>query len=72
MIPYKENEIKDNTADLPTEDCTLSTISKEWINGKDTSAQRGVEDTTIKKHPTRQLKVLLNQNLLYLSQQCIW
>ena len=52
MIPYKENEIKDNIADLPTEDCTLSTISKEWINGKDTPAQRGVEDTTIKKHPS--------------------
>ena len=52
MIPHKENEIKDKIADLLTEDCTLSTISKEWINGKDKPAQCGVEDTTIKKYPS--------------------
>ena len=52
MIPYKENEIKDKIADLLTEDCTLSTISKEWINGKDKPAQCGVEGTTIKKYPS--------------------
>ena len=49
---------------------TLSTISKEWINGKDKPAQCGVEDTSIKKHPTGKDLNQLNLNN-YNNNNCV-